>query len=141
MRLVLLLLVMLTLACGPRAASEVRPTATPQPPTVVPTPTVPRPTSTAMPPTSTPTPDYGQMKAKLLIPLSGLIVAVRDKSPQAAGFLARFNTEADDILPRIELDVSKSANVLHSAIGNVRSHPGNLAALEQDRQNLISDIP
>lgn len=82
------------------------------------------------------------MRLRLVLPLSSMIVALQGNDRSlAAAFLAKFNSEADDILPRIEMDMSKSANAIHSAIVNVRSHPGNQAALEQDRQTLIVDIP
>ena len=102
----------------------------------------PTPTSAPRPPTSTPTPDYRGMRQRLVEPLSALIVAVRSNDrAQAAGFLARFNAAGDEILPRIETDVSTPANLLHSAIVNVRAHPGDLAVLEQARQDLIRGIP
>lgn len=81
------------------------------------------------------------MRGQLLSPLGSLIVAVRGNNTLAAAYLADFNKAGDEILPKIEHDVSKPANALHSAIVNVRSHPSNLAALEQDRLTLLSDIP
>lgn len=82
------------------------------------------------------------MRVSLTTPLGALIIANREKNPQrAAMHLAEFNQAANGILPQIEGDMSKQANALHSAIVNVRSHPGDLAALEQDRRNLLADIP
>lgn len=82
------------------------------------------------------------MRMRLSQPLSAMVVSLRgnDRSTTAA-FLAKFNTEADEILPRLETDMSKSANALHSAIVNVRSHPGDQAALDQDLRSLLKDIP
>lgn len=79
---------------------------------------------------------------QLLTPLGALIIADRGgNTSQAAAHLADFNKVAEEILPKIEVDMSKPANALHSAIVNVRTHPGNVAALEQDRLNLLADIP
>jgi hypothetical protein len=58
----------------------------------------------------------------------------------AAGFLAQFNAAADEILPRIDSDMSKNANLLHSAIVNVRTSPGNLQVLEQTQRVLVLEI-
>ena len=81
------------------------------------------------------------MKNQLLIPLSSLIVATREKNPStAATFLAQFNAAGDAVLPKIEQDMSKPANALHSAVVNVRAHPGDLAGLEQIRSDLMRDI-
>lgn len=90
----------------------------------------------------TPQPNYRGMRTSLVIPLGALIVAVRNNNgPQSAAFLAQFNDAAESVLPVIASDTSKPGNALHSAIVNVRSHPGNLAALEQDRLSLLRDIP
>lgn len=100
---------------------------------------VPTPAPTAVP---TPQPDYRGMRTRLLTPLGALIVANRGSDrAQAAAHLTDFNKVAESIMPIIELDMSTRANALHSAIVNVRSHPGNVAALEQDRLNLLRDIP
>jgi hypothetical protein len=82
------------------------------------------------------------MRGRLLTPLGALIEAVRNRDPNrtAAGHLADFNREADAILPMIESDVSKQANVLHSAITNVRAHPGDVQNLEDIRRSLLADI-
>lgn len=130
MRLALVVIVtLLSLGCSsaPRAAS-----ATPAP-TALPTPR----SATATPP-----PDYRGMALRLATPLSALIVAVRAGNPNqtAAGHLANFNAEADRILPAIEGDTSKPANMLHSAIVNVRAHPGDLTELEQIRRSLVTDF-
>lgn len=137
-----LVILLLTVACGPRPAAAPRPTSTPAPPTAIPTPQLPTPTPLPKPPTSTPQPDYRGMRTRLLTPLGAMIVAIRGNDrTQAAAHLADFNKVADDVLPAIGNDMSKPANALHSAIVNVRSHPGDLAALEQDRRNLLADIP
>lgn len=82
------------------------------------------------------------MRAKLVTPLSALIVAVRNNDrANAATFLAQFNAAGEEILPAIATDVSKPANILHSAIVNVRAHPGDLAGLEEIRRGLIAEIP
>ena len=82
------------------------------------------------------------MRTRLLTPLGALIIAVRSNDrTQAASHLADFNTVANDILPKIDKDVSKPANALHSAITNVRTHPGDVAALEEDRRQLLAAIP
>lgn len=71
-----------------------------------------------------------------------MIVATRGRdASNAATFYARFNQAGDEVLAAVNNDMSKSANVLHSAVVNVRSHPSNLAALEEDRQTLITAIP
>jgi hypothetical protein len=131
-RALLIPLVGLIVACSPTTPAIVT-TPTPRPPTAVPTP---------RPPTATPTPNYRELRTRLVTPLGALIIAVRgnDRS-QAAAHLAQFNQVADEILPRIDSDMSKEANALHSVIINVRSHPGNLAALEDDRRSLLAAIP
>lgn len=82
------------------------------------------------------------MRTRLLTPLGAMIIAVRGNDrPQAAAHLADFNKVADEQLPVIERDMSRQANALHSAITNVRAHPGDLALLEQTRRDLLADIP
>jgi hypothetical protein len=126
---VAILFVFVLVGCSP---------ATPRPPTSTPVPTTPTP----RPPTATPAPDYRSMRSRLVEPLSAMIVAIRSRDTNnAAVFYARFNQAGDEVLASISSDTSKSANALHSAVVNVRTHPNNLAALEDDRQALIAAIP
>jgi hypothetical protein len=97
---------------------------------------------TSPPAVTAPTPNYRAMRVRLLTPLGALIVALRGNDrTQAAAHLADFNQVADTILPSVAQDTSKEANALHSAITNVRSHPGDVSALENDRRALLADIP
>lgn len=105
--------------------------------TAVPAPTI---TATLAPTVAPPpAPDYRKMGQDLLVPLGGLIVATRDKSPQRVRFLAEFNVAADRALPAIARDLSVPANILHSVIANVRDAAahGDLGTLERERLNLI----
>lgn len=77
------------------------------------------------------------MASQLLDPLGAMIVAVRTQSPNASAWLIRFNEQADVILPQIRDDVSVSANLLHSAIVNVRANPRDLDVLERARLDLL----
>jgi hypothetical protein len=82
------------------------------------------------------------MRARLVEPLGALIVATRERNTSnAATFLARFNQTGDEVLATLSSDMSKNANVLHSTVTNVRSHPNDLAALEEDRRSLMTAIP
>lgn len=146
MRLVLLIITaaVCTACSTPRApAAPTTPTPTrTAAPTATPRPAVPTATLTPREPTNTPPPDYRGMRTRLLTPLGAMIIAVRGNNrPQAAAHLANFNHVADEVLPVIERDLSKQANALHSTIMNVRSHPGDLAALEQERRSLLAAIP
>lgn len=126
MRLIAALLVLLLAGCSP----------SPRAPTSTAGPAAPR------PPTATPAPDYRAMRARLVEPLSAMIVATRQReTANAATFFARFNQAGDDVLAAISSDTSKNANVLHSTVVNVRSHPSSLAALEEDRLSLMTAIP
>jgi hypothetical protein len=80
------------------------------------------------------------MANALALSLGGVIVAVRDKDARATrDLLARFNAEAEKVEPQIKTDMSVQANILSSAIKNVRTHAldGNLQALESERLRLI----
>lgn len=82
------------------------------------------------------------MRQALVSPLSSLIAAVQagDLANQRR-FLSGFFDASEGVLGKIEKDTSKQANSLHSAIANVRAHPADLGVLQQERQNLIADIP
>lgn len=99
------------------------------------------PTATSVPATATPAPpNYRAMANALALSLGGVIVAVRDKDARATrDLLARFNAEAEKVEPQIKTDMSVQANILSSAIKNVRTHAldGNLQALESERLRLI----
>jgi hypothetical protein len=130
------MLVVVGAACASSQAPRA-PAATAAPTAVA----TPRPAPTERPPTATPAPDYRALREKILSPLGALIVTVREgKREDAAGWLAKFNQGADEILPVIERDLSKEGNALHSAIVNVRAHPSDLQALEEVRLHLLQDI-
>lgn len=89
--------------------------------------------------TATPVPDYRGLANSLREPLSALIVATRNKSPNAPAWQARFNEAAGRVLPVIERDMSTQANVLHSAIRNVQEAAprGDIAVLDAERRRLL----
>jgi hypothetical protein len=96
---------------------------------------------TAVPATATPSPDYRAMRSKIEGPLASMIVALRaGDHGNAAAFYAQFNAAADEIMPKLDLDVSYNGNLLHSTIVNVRGHPNDLSALESDRRSLLTDL-
>lgn len=81
------------------------------------------------------------MRSKIEAPLASLIVALRagDRG-NAAAFYDQFNAAADEIMPKLDLDMSYNGNLLHSTIVNVRGHPNDLSALESDRRSLLTDL-
>lgn len=80
------------------------------------------------------------MAAALDEPLGALIVSVRNNSGNASSWFTLFNVEADKILPVIELDTSKNANLIRSAITDVRLRPYELDSLERTRRMLVLEV-
>lgn len=82
------------------------------------------------------------MRTELLTPLAAYIVATRDRSASAANWRSQFNAAADNVLPKIERDVSTNGNVLHSVITNVKEAMArdDLATIERERTRLITEV-
>src|SRR5262245_4658545 len=105
-------LIVSLLAAVPLALTAFSSSTTPSP-----TPALPSVLAPTAAPTSAPRPSYSAMRQQLLIPLRPLITATRDKKTVdkdgalAAQWLEKFNAQADMILPVIDKDLSKSANV------------------------------
>jgi len=82
--------------------------------------------------------DYKAITQPMLLPLGGLIVAVRGKTPTTDYWMAQFNTSADGVLKAIDGDTSDTATRLRNGIANVRANPNDLQTLEDTRSTFLS---
>jgi hypothetical protein len=137
-RFALVLPLTLVVACGEEGGRSEHPPAPAASATVSPTPV---PTATAPPPTvkAPPRKDYRALANRLVRPLGPLIIAVRERHPTTGERLVLFDEEARVVMAALVMDTNREANVLHSAIVNIRDGVlrEDVQTLERERLRLL----